>query len=129
MLIALATKHDWMIHQLDVKSAFLNGELKEEVYLMQPQGFVKQREEHLVSRLKKALYGLKQAPRSWYDKIDSFFQQHSYKRSKNDPNLYTVFDEKGQIVLISLYVDDLIITGNVDDSLKKSKSKCHKFLR
>ena len=61
-------------------------------------------------KLKKALYGLKQAPRSWYDKIDSFFLQ--LMRSKSDPNLYTKFDEKGHVVLISLYVDDLIITGN-----------------
>ena len=87
-----------MIHELDVKSTFLNGDLKEEVYLVQLEGFVKQGEEHLVCTLKKALYGLKQAPRSWYEKIDSFFLQHSYKRSKNNPNLYIVFDKKGQIV-------------------------------
>ena len=73
MLISLATKKHWMIHQLDVKSAFLNGELKEEVYLEQPEGFVQKGKEHLVCRLKKALYGLKQAPRSWYENIDSFF--------------------------------------------------------
>ena len=101
-----------------MKSAFLNGELKEEVYLMQPEGFVKQGEEHLVYRLRKALYQLKQAPKSWYDKIDLLFLQHSYKRSKNDPNLYTVFDKVGRIVLISLYVDDLIITGNADELIK-----------
>ncbi len=58
MIIALATKHHWKIHQLDVKSAFLNGDLKE-VYLVQPEGFVKKGEEHLVRRLKKDLYGLK----------------------------------------------------------------------
>ena len=73
MLISLATKHKWQLHQLDVKSAFLNGELKEEIYLVQPQGFVKKGQEHLVCKLNKALYGLKQAPRSWYEKIDSFF--------------------------------------------------------
>jgi len=121
MIISLATKHHWIIHQLDVKSAFLNGDLKEEVYLVQPEGFFKQGEEHLVCKLKKALYGLKQEPRSWYDKIDSFFLQHGYKRSKNDPNLYTMFDKEGRIVLISLYVDDLIITGNVDNIIKEIK--------
>eukprot|EP00253_Pinus_taeda_P002810 PITA_02810 len=73
MLISLATKYNWELHQLDVKSAFLNGELKEEIYLVQPKGFVKKGQEHLVCRLKKALYGLKQAPRSWYEKVDSFF--------------------------------------------------------
>lgn len=81
-----------MIHQLDVNFAFLNGELKEEVYLTQPEGFIKKGEEHLVCRLRKSLYGLKQAHKLCYDKIDLFFLQHSYKRSKNDPNLYTVFD-------------------------------------
>ena len=63
-------------------------------------------------KLKKALYGLKQAPRSWYEKTDSFFLQQGFMRSKSDPNLYTKFDEKGHVVLISLYVDDLIIMGN-----------------
>ena len=103
-----------------MKSAFLNGELKEEVYLMQSEGFVN-RGEHLVCRLKTTLHGLKQAPRSWHGKIDSFFLQHSYKRSKNDPNLYTVFDEKGKNVFISFYVDDLIITGNADELIKEIK--------
>jgi hypothetical protein len=65
---------------MDVKSTFLNGELKEEVYLVQPNGFVKQGQEHLVCRLKKSLYGLKQSLRSWYVKIDNFFcQQDSLK--------------------------------------------------
>ena len=102
MMIALATRKHWMIHQLDVKSAFLNGELKEEVYLEQPEGFVQKGKEHLVCRLKKALYGMKQAPRSWYEKIDSFFLKHNYNKSKNDPNMYTVKYEKGRIMLICL---------------------------
>jgi len=71
--------------------------------------------------LKKALYALKQTLRSWYEKIDSFFLQHVYKRRKNDPNLYTIFDSKGQIVLISLYVDDLIITGKFDELVEEIK--------
>ena len=75
LLIALATKHNWKLNQLDVKSAFLNGELKEEVYLTQPEGFVEKGQEQIVCKLKKALYGLKQAPRSWYEKINSFFLQ------------------------------------------------------
>jgi len=126
LLIALATKYHWKLHQLDVKSAFLNGELKEEVYLTQPEGFVKQGQEHLVCKLKKALYGLKQAPRSWYEKIDSFFLQQGFIRSKGDPNLYIKFDEKGHVLLISLYVDDLIITGNSEkliDGIKEQMSQ------
>eukprot|EP00253_Pinus_taeda_P029530 PITA_29530 len=69
------------------------------------------------------MYGLKQEPRLWYDKIDSFFLQHGYKRSKNDPYLYTVFDKEGRIVLISLYVDDLIIIGNVGNLIKEIKEQ------
>ena len=87
-MIALATQHNWKIHQLDVKSAFQNGDLKEEVYLVQPEGFIKKGQEDHVCKLKKALYGLKQAPRSWYIKIDSFLAQQGFVKSKNDPNLY-----------------------------------------
>ena len=100
------------MHQLDVKYAILNGELKEEVYLQQTEGFVQKGKEHLVYRFKKALYGLKQAPRSWYEKIDWFFLQASYNRSMNDPNNYTMKAEHGCAVMISSYVDDLIITGD-----------------
>ena len=121
MLISLAKKHKWELHQLDVKSAFLNGELKEEIYLVQPERFVKRGQEHLVCRLKKALYGLKQAPRSWYEKINSFFVQHGFHRSMNDLNLYTKFNKHRQIILISLYVDDMIITGNADTLIKEIK--------
>jgi hypothetical protein len=78
---------------------------------------VQQGQEHLVCKLKKSLYGLKQTPRSWYKKIDSFFLQQGFMRRKSDPNLHTKFDEHGYIVLISLYVDDLIITGNAEKSI------------
>jgi hypothetical protein len=108
--LQVATKHHWKLHQLNVKSSFLNGELKEEVYLIQPEGFVNSGQEHLVCKLKKALYGLKQTPRSWHPKIDSFFLQQDFMRRKSDLNLYTKFDKKVHVVLISLYVDDLIIT-------------------
>jgi hypothetical protein len=104
----------------------LNGELKEEVYLTQPEGFVEHGQEHLMCKLKKALYELNQAPRSWYEKIDSFFRQQSFMKSKSDPNLYTKFDEQAYIVLISLYVDDLIITGNagkIIDEIKEQLSQ------
>ena len=112
IMISLATKYNWKMHQLDVKCAFLNGELKEEVYLVQLEGFVKKGHEHLVWMLKKALYGLKQAPRSWYVKIDSFIYEKGFVRRKSDPKLYIKKDEYGNITLISLYVDNLIITGS-----------------
>eukprot|EP00253_Pinus_taeda_P023259 PITA_23259 len=123
IMIALATKYDWKLHQLDVKSAFLNGDLKEEIYLVQPEGFVKKGQEHLVCKLKKALYGLKQAPRYWYEKIDKFFFQQGFKKSKNDPNLYVKADRNGDIVLLSIYVDDLIIKGSADKLITDIKMK------
>ena len=112
VLVALATKHKWKIHQLDVKHAFLNGELKEEVYLVHPGGFVQKGEEHLVCKLKKAIYGLKQNPRSWYIKADYFFNKKGFFKRKSDPNVYVKKDKEEKVCLISLYVDDLIITGS-----------------
>lgn len=124
IMIALATKYDWKLHQLDVKSVFLNGDLKEEIYLVQPEGFVKKGQEHLVCKLKKTLYGLKHAPRYWYEKIDKFFlQQKLKKRSKNDLNLYVRTDRNGDIVLLSIYVDDLIIIGMADKLITNIKIK------
>ena len=78
MIISLAAHHSWMIYQLDVKSAFLNGILEEEVYVDQPEGFVMQGEEHNVYRLKKALYGLKQAPPAWNAHIDNYLQENGF---------------------------------------------------
>jgi len=101
----------WRLYQIDVKSAFLNGELEEEVYVTQPPGFVIKGKEEKVLRLYKALYSLKQAPRAWYERIDSYFIQNGFARSMNDAAFY--IKKKGEEVLIvSLYVDDLIITGN-----------------
>jgi len=122
-VIALATKYDWKLHQLDVKSTFLNGDLKEEIYLVQPKGFVKKVQEHLLCKLKMTLYGLKHAPRSWYEKIDKFFFRKRFNKRKNDPNLYVKLDKIGNIVLISIYVDDRIITGSDDKLIKDIKWK------
>lgn len=94
---------------MDVKSAFLNGELKEEVYVSQPPGFVIEGKEEKVLRLHKALYGLKQAPRAWYGRIDSYFLQNDFERSMNDAALYTLKQGR-DVLIVSLYVDDIIIT-------------------
>ena len=73
VLLALAAQGTWEVVQLDIKSAFLHGELQEEVFVQQPEGFIKKGRENQVYRLKKALYGLKQAPRAWYSKIEAYF--------------------------------------------------------
>ena len=111
MLIALAAHKGWKLYQLDVKSAFLNGVLKEELYVEQPQGFEIEGEEKKVYKLKKALYGLKQAPRAWYGNIDAYFTDKGFTRSPSEPTLYVKHGITGMII-VSLYVDDLIFTGN-----------------
>ena len=75
---------------MDVKTAFLNGIIQEEIYVEQPQGFEIHGREHHVCRMKKALYGLKQAPRAWYSRIDSYLQQMGFQKSEAYPNLYFI---------------------------------------
>jgi hypothetical protein len=109
-IIALAAKMKWKLHQMDVKTAFLNGVIEEEVYIEQPQRFeVEDRRSH-VCRLKKALYGLKQAPKAWYGHIDSFLTSLGFTKSKADSNLYFKIMNNEPVILL-LYVDDLFLTG------------------
>ena len=101
----------WDLHQMHVKTAFLNGVIEEEVYIEQPQGFkVKDRATH-VCKLKKDLYGLKQAPRAWYGRIYSFLTSMGFTKSKADPNIYMKIMDDEQVILL-LYVYDLFLTGN-----------------
>ena len=95
---------------MDVKTAFLNGIIQEEIYIEQPHGFEIHDKETHVCRLKKALYGLKQAPRAWYFRIDSYLLSMGFQKSEGDPNLYFIMIGDDPPVLL-LYVDDLFITG------------------
>lgn len=88
MILALAAQKEWKVFQFDVKSAFLNGDLNEEVYVSMPPGFEDSSDQNKVLRLRKALYGLKQAPRAWYSKINDFFHQQGFERSMHEPTLY-----------------------------------------
>jgi hypothetical protein len=106
---------------MDVKSAFLNGVLKEEVYVEQPLGYEKKGEEHKVCKLKKALYGLKQAPRAWYSRIDSYLLDNEFDKCEGEPTVY-IKEKDGKILIVVLYVDDVIFTGNDDQLIKNFKS-------
>lgn len=88
LLLALAAKHGWEVHHLDVKTAFLNGELQEDVYVVQPEGFVKKGQEHLVYKLIKALYGLRQAPRAWYAKLNKSLEDFGFVRCPHEHAVY-----------------------------------------
>ena len=109
LLIALASIHNLIIHQMDVKTAFLNGELDEEVYMNQPQGFIMPGNENKVCKLIKSLYGLKQAPKQWHQKFDEVVLSSGYVLNQADKCVYSKFDESGKGVIICLYVDDMLI--------------------
>ncbi|KAM0017627.1 putative RNA-directed DNA polymerase [Helianthus debilis subsp. tardiflorus] len=125
VVISVAAQQGWNLHQLDVKTAFLNGDLTEEIYVSQPEGFERVGSEDKVYRLKKALYGLKQAPRAWYSRIDGYFTQHGYVRSENEPTLY-VKKEGGDIIYVCLYVDDIIYTSSSHKLVKEFKEGMEK---
>jgi hypothetical protein len=100
----------WRIHKMDVKTAFLNGSIEEEVNQQQPKGFEVHDRASYVYRLKKALYGLKQGPRARYSRIDNYLQCIGFIKSDADPNLYLLMKDSN-ILIIVLYVDDLFLTG------------------
>ncbi|GKD90922.1 retrovirus-related pol polyprotein from transposon TNT 1-94 [Tanacetum coccineum] len=107
IFVAYTAYKNFTIYQMDVKTAFLNGPLKEEVFVSQPDGFVDPDFPNYVYRLKKALYGLKQAPRAWYDKLSSFLIEHHFTKGIVDPTLFT--RRYGEdILLVQIYVDDII---------------------
>ena len=99
----------WKLHQMDVKIAFLNGVIEEEVY-MKPQGFEVENMKSHVCKLKKALYGLKQALRAWYCRIDNFLTSLGFTKSKEDSNIYFKIMDNEPVILL-LYVDDFFLTG------------------
>ena len=102
---------------MDVNIIFLNGMIEKEVYIEQPEGFETLDHESHVCRLKRALYMLKQAPHAWYTRIDSYFTGLGFTKSEADANLYHIVVE-GKLLIIVLYVDDLVLTG--DEKLIKS---------
>eukprot|EP00253_Pinus_taeda_P030727 PITA_30727 len=122
-VLSLAASFKWEVHQMDVKSTFLHGDLHEEIYMEQPIGFIKS-DSNLVFRLKKSLYGLKQAPRAWYAKMDSFLLETRFSRCHSDNIVYT--NKVGKyLIILFLYVDDIILTGS-DPNLINHVNSSHK---
>lgn len=115
--VALAASKRWDIHHMDVRTAFLHGVLKENVFMKQPPGFEVPGHEHKVCKLLRSLYGLKQSPRAWYEKIDSALRQIRLLRSSFDHNLYYLHQDNN-ILIVMLYVDDLLITGSSSKMVK-----------
>ncbi|KAK1620384.1 hypothetical protein QYE76_025901, partial [Lolium multiflorum] len=107
ILLAFASHHGFKLQQMDVKSAFLNGPLHEEVYVKQPPGFEDPHFPDHVFKLKKALYGLKQAPRAWYEHLKELLEDRGFEVGKIDPTLFTK-KVNGELFVCQLYVDDII---------------------
>ncbi|GJW55680.1 retrovirus-related pol polyprotein from transposon TNT 1-94 [Tanacetum coccineum] len=124
MFVAYAAHKNFTIYQMDVKTAFLNSLLKEEVFVSQPDGFVDLDFPNHVYRLKKALYGLKQAPQAWYDKLSSFLIEHHFTKGIIDPTLFTQRHRDG-ILLVQIYVDDIIF-GSINPVFLNSFAKLMK---
>ncbi|GKE62139.1 retrovirus-related pol polyprotein from transposon TNT 1-94, partial [Tanacetum coccineum] len=110
IFIVNAASKNMIVYQMDVKTVFLNGELKEEVYVSQPEGFVDLDHPTHVYRLKKALYGLKQAPRAWYNTLSRFLLDNKFSKGVVDPTLFTRKIGK-HILLVQIYVDDIIFAS------------------
>ena len=111
VVLGLVASLDLELEQLDVKTTFLHGDLKEEIYMDQSKGFKVKGKEHMVCKLKKSLYGLKQAPKQWYKKFNSFMVGHRYTRSNVDHCVYVRKFPNDKFVILLLYVDDMLIVG------------------
>ena len=121
VLLSLAASHGLLVHQMDVKTAFLNGELKEEIYMQQPDGFVIDGQERKVCRLIKSLYGLKQAPKQWHDKFNTTLTSVGFVVNEADKCVYYRHGG-GEGVILCLYVDDILIFGTNLKVIEEVKS-------
>nr|GEV00371.1 hypothetical protein [Tanacetum cinerariifolium] len=111
LLIAMASIHNLIIHQMDAKIAFLNEELEEGVYMNQPLGFIMPTNENKVCKLIKSMYGRKQAPKQWHQKFDEVVLSNGYLLNQAEKCMYSKFDASGEGVIICLYLDDMLIFG------------------
>jgi transposase InsO family protein len=127
-VLALAAVHGWEIHQMDVKTAFLNGDIDHEVYMQQPEGFVEHGSEGKVCKLHKSIYGLKQSPRLWYKKLHDFLCHIGFERLHADPSAYRLVDGAEMVIMI-IYVDDLILCSKSAHMLVKLKEQLSSAFR
>lgn len=122
LIVALAAVNNWEITHMDVVTAFLNGTINETIYMKQPPGFISKTHPHHVCHLRKSLYGLKQSPRAWYEEVDVFLHTIGCTRSVLDPNLYFHFNGTDTVIIL-LFVDDLLLTGNCSSLISTIKGK------
>ncbi|RVW98483.1 Retrovirus-related Pol polyprotein from transposon RE1 [Vitis vinifera] len=121
VLLSVAVNLDWNLHQLDVKNAFLNGELEEEVYMKIPPSMETPENSGKVCKLRKSLYGLKQSPRAWFDRLTRVVKKHGFIQCQADYTLFMKHSKKGEMTLFIVYVDDIIITGDDEEGIGNLK--------
>ena len=121
VLLAMVSVFNLELDQLDVKTAFLHGNLEEEIYMKQPEGFVDSEKSDHVCLLKKSLYGLKQSPRQWYKRFDAFMISHEFMRNQYDSCVYFKILHDGSFIYLLLYVDDMLIAAKNRAEINKLK--------
>ncbi|GKC45238.1 retrovirus-related pol polyprotein from transposon TNT 1-94, partial [Tanacetum coccineum] len=126
VVLAMCVAYDLHLEQLHVKTLFLHGNLEEEIYMLQPEGFKQKGKENLVCRLNKSLYGLKQAPRCWYKRFDSFIRSLEYNRLHADPCAYFKRFGNNDFIILMLYVEDMLVADPNKDRSNKLKAQLAK---
>ncbi|GJU80927.1 retrovirus-related pol polyprotein from transposon TNT 1-94 [Tanacetum coccineum] len=127
IFLAFAAHMNMVVYQMDVKTAFLNGNLREEVYVSQPDGFMDKDNPNHIYKLKKDLYGLKQAPRAWYDMLSSFLISQDFSKGSVNPTLF-IHREGKELLLVQIYVDDIIFAASTPELCDLfAKIMCSKF--
>ena len=121
LLLSMDAIRSWPLFQLNIKNVFLHDDLAEEVYMEQLHGFVAQGETGLVCNLRHSLYGLKQSPRAWFNRFSSMVQEFGMIRSTADHSIFYYHTSTGQCIYFIVYVDDIVITGNDQDGIRKLK--------
>jgi hypothetical protein len=121
---ALMGMFGWETHHMDIKTAYLNSKLHEHVYMMQPAGYVRSGQQHLVCKLNRSLYGLKQSGQNWNPKISSWLKRRGLRPAAADSNLF-FYRQGKKIVILILYMDDLLISGN--DSTRPATTEVHGY--
>ena len=122
LLLSMSAMRSWLIFQLDIKNAFLHGDLVEEVCMEQPPGFIAQGESGLVCKLRRSLYSMKQSPRAWFSRFSSVVEELGMIQSTKDHSVFYHHTFTSQCIYLIVYVDDIVITGSrYQDGIQKLK--------
>ncbi|KAH9786038.1 reverse transcriptase Ty1/copia-type domain-containing protein [Citrus sinensis] len=128
VLLSLAANLEWPLQQLDVKSAFLHGDLEEEAYMNPPPGFENTFERGRVCKLKKSLYELKQSPRAWFDRFARFILKCGHQQSHSDHMMFLKHGKEDKLAILIVYVNDIILIGNDRDEIEDLRGVVSQFM-